>query len=192
MRFALICFILMMASSLRAGILVSYTSTPLSGGLVAYDIYLQDDTNNPGVWFAQEWSFTGNIQQTLAFGSTVVSKESDAILYNSIPGSGYVLLQDTWVGSAWTNFPPPSPNPLDQLGTFSFSAGTDAANKVATVLLAHIVADGPVQYSGLSTKSGLTAFVPASGVLVVPEPSTIICLISGLICAGVYLVYKKS
>jgi len=166
----------------RATVLVTYDATPLASGATAYDLYFNDDSGVDGSWFAQNWTFTGDIQQKLAFGINAVSKEVDANTYDALQGSGsgYKKLEDSWVGAAFTVFPldnsqtPPPPNPLEQSGLFQVAGGTDAANKLSKVLFVHLVADGPIAYSGSIARTGSAVLLPFSGVLAVPEPSSIV------------------
>ncbi|MGD9644236.1 MAG: hypothetical protein AB7U73_00900, partial [Pirellulales bacterium] len=168
-----------LAAPLSAAPLVTYTVTPLPGGLAAYDLYFEEDTGAAVTWFAQKWSFTGDIKQTLAFGTVPVMKEADANTYDALQvnGSNYKKLEDTWVGAAFVAFPldtdldPPPPNPLDEPGLFEVSSATDPTNKLSQVLFAHIVASGPVQYEGKIALSGSSQFFDQAGTLAIPEPS---------------------
>jgi len=192
---------LAVVSPLQATVFLTYDATPLAGGAIAYDLYFDDDSGVAGTWFAQNWTFTGDIQQTLAFGINTVSKEVDANTFDALQGvgSGYKKLEDTWVGAGFAAFPldanqnPPPPNPLDQPGLFGVSAGSDPGNKLSKVLFVHIVADEPVAYSGNIARSGSTEFLPFSGVLAVPEPSSLaLGAVGGLAIAGLVRRRRKS
>jgi hypothetical protein len=173
---------LVIASSAHATVLVTYDATPLANGATAYDLYFTDDSGVDGSWFAQNWTFAGDIKQRLAFGITAITKEAEADTYDALQGSGsgYKKLEDTWVGAAFTVFPldtsqtPSPPNPLEQPGLFKATAGSDAANKLSKVLFVHLVAEGPVSYSGSIARTGASGLIPFSGVLAVPEPSSIV------------------
>lgn len=191
---------LAIAPRAQATVFLTYDITPLAGGAIAYDLYFNDDSGIDGTWFAQNWTFEGDIQQKLAFGINTVSKEVDADTFDALQnvGSGYKKLEDTWVGAAFTTFPldtvhiPPPPNPLDQPGLFGVTAGTDPSNKLSTTLFVHLVANGPITYSGNIARSGSSQFLPFSGVLAVPEPSSIaLATLGGLAIATVAIRRRK-
>jgi hypothetical protein len=190
---------LVVGSPLQATVFLTYDATPLAGGAVAYDLYFNDDSATEGTWFAQNWTFSGDIKQTLAFSITPVSKEADANNYDALQfaGSLYKKLEDTWVGGGFTAFPsdtsqiPPPPNPLEQPGLFSVTAGSDAANKLSKVLFVHLVADGPISYSGSIARTGVDGLIPFSGVLAVPEPSSVVLGGLGALAVGFVAMRRR-
>ena len=174
--------------------IVTHTTTPLGGGLNAYDVYLSDIAATS--WFVDSLTFTGAIQQQLAFGTIGVSKEADANTFNGL--GGYVKSTDTWVGSDWANFLKGSP--IDALNEFSLTAGSSAGTSLSKILVAHIVAAGDVQYSGYVfniNTAGMNPDTPMSGgmlvagILAVPEPAGIVLCALGAIAVGLAGIQKK-
>ena len=175
--------------------LVTHTTTPLGGGWSAYDVYLSDTLATS--WFVDSLTFTGAIQQQLAFGAVSVSKESDA---NTFDGQGgYVKSSDTWVGSDWANFLKGSP--IDVLNEFSLTAGSPAGTTLSKILLAHIVAAGDVQYSGyvfnvntagMNPDSPMSGGMLVAGTLAVPEPAGIVLGALSAIAVGLAGLRKRS
>jgi hypothetical protein len=191
---------LVIGSPLQATVFLTYNTTPLANGAIAYDLYFNDDSPVEGSWFAQDWTFTGDIQQKLAFGFTSVTKEAEANTFDALQGSGsgYKKLEDTWVGGAFTTFPvdssqiPPPANPLEQVGLFKVAGGTDPSNKLSQVLFVHLVANGPVSYTGSIARTGFSELLPFSGVLAVPEPSSMVLgACGGLAMAGVAIGRRR-
>lgn len=192
---------LVLGSPLQATVFLTYNTTPLANGATAYDLYFNDDSAVEGSWFAQDWTFTGDIQQKLAFGFTSITKEADANIFDALQGSGsgYKKLEDTWVGAAFTAFPvdssqiPPPANPLEQVGLFKVAGGTDPSNKLSQVLFVHLVANGPISYTGSIARTGVTELLPFSGVLAVPEPSSMVLgAFAGLAAVGVAISRRKA
>lgn len=175
--------------------IVTHATTPLAGGLNAYDVYLSDTSATS--WFVASLTFTGAIQQQLAFGTIGVSKEADANTFNGL--GGYVKSADTWVGNDWANFLKGSP--IDALNEFSLTAGSSAGTTLSKILVAHIVAAGEVQYSGYVfniNTAGMNPDTPMSGgmlvagILAVPEPEGIVLGMLGAIAVGLAGLLKKS
>jgi hypothetical protein len=193
---------------------ITVQATNLGGGLVAYDIGLDDPNIEPdspfgvapGGVYQVDMTFTGNINQLLAFPGSLkigVNTDTDAKNWSIVPGSGYDMNLDTWVYSnQFTSYlDPVNHQPLTGFafqaiegpGSFhivlnSGAVSTGGELKLDTVTLLHIVASGPIEYSGdIARGIGGTAY-PYSyqGVINVPEPGTFILLAIGtaaLVCS---------
>ncbi|MGD9647197.1 MAG: PEP-CTERM sorting domain-containing protein [Pirellulales bacterium] len=155
--------------------IVTSLVTDLGGGLSAYDVYLDDPGSDAKAWFVTDFEFTGDIRQILAFGTLAASRESEA---SSLDGlGGYLKPNDTWIGAAWSDFP--SPGIVDTPGLFAITGGTGGGSAYTKVLLAHIVAEGSVDYAGRISRYTVPNGLEVSGTLAVPEPATGVLLASG-------------
>jgi len=155
------------------------TTTNLGGGLTAYDVSLVDPSNQTGTFFLDQLTFSGSISQITAFAKNVDS-EADATFYAGIPAPGYDKLTDSYFLAPFVDNPAP-PGILQTATTFSITGGSAPGQLVVSAPVAHIVATGPVAYSGVVSRGDQSDSVDyeVSGVLAVPEPATWMLLALG-------------
>jgi hypothetical protein len=133
-----------------------YTATDLGGGLTEYIFTLDASSeSSAGAFGTTSLTFTGNIQQQLAFGAVHVHDEMNANIWDANPGALYSKELDTWLYDGWSSIAPDDTNmsatsPAQPLTgqPIILSLGSGTVPVVAKDLI-RIVAIGDVHWDGL-------------------------------------------
>jgi len=129
------------------------TGAPSAGtGLFVYTFTLYGNDGVDASFATTTLTFTGAIQQTKAFFSIDVNDEANALLFEGVPGSGYIASLDTWMYDGWQGI---APGDTDVTGTtvvMSVGSGTTTLYQSKDVV--RIVAAGDVQWSGVFARQG--------------------------------------
>lgn len=157
-----------------------------NGGTNFYDVFLDDPGSSPASYAVTDFEFIGTLLNNKAFGVLDVNKEGDADTFAATVGSGFVKETDTWVGKSWTDFPGSGVTSSPTL--FQITAGTGGGSQHTKVLLAHIVATGNVDFSGMVSRAGQDYEI--QGTMAVPEPTTVALGACGALALAPILVRR--
>jgi hypothetical protein len=172
---------------------LTYTTTDLGSGLTGYDFSVHgNDAANSSFFVTITFAATSpgtatSLSQVKAFGAVTVNDQTNADTFNVTGGSGYSKALDTYVYNPFgANF---NGTPVETTTTYQFSAGTGGGSALNDSLLAHIVANGSITYTGTISRSGLDTNVSgtASAGAPVPEPASLGVLALG----GVALLARR-
>ncbi|MDP6544681.1 MAG: hypothetical protein QGH60_11870, partial [Phycisphaerae bacterium] len=131
------------------------TGAPSAGtGLFGYKFTVYGHDGADASFATTSLTFTGPIQQTLAFSSTNVDDEFFANTFEGIAGSGYIAALDTWIYQGWPLIAPGDTSLSGTTVVVSASSGTSTLYQSKDIL--HLVATGAVQWDGLFARQGKT------------------------------------
>jgi hypothetical protein len=131
------------------------TGAPSAGtGLFGYKFTLYGHDGADASFATTSLTFTGPIQQLLAFGSANVDDEFFANTFEGIAGSGYIAALDTWINQGWQLIAPGDTSLSGTPVVVSASSGTSTLYQSKDIL--HLVATGAVQWDGLFARRGKT------------------------------------
>ncbi|HEY4330058.1 MAG TPA: PEP-CTERM sorting domain-containing protein [Phycisphaerae bacterium] len=177
-RFLSIAFILALASAASAAPSISFTATPLTGGLTAYDFtFHSNDALNSSGFVSITFSSAAGINQVSSILGAVDSSTNAA----SLNGVGtYLQAPDSWFDTPWalngisiTNFTNGSVSGVGTTATtYGINAGSGTGSQITDALFAHIVSAGPVTWSGSLSRNGVDTPV-SGGTSAVPEPAAL-------------------
>jgi len=184
--------LLMVVSAVSAAPSLSFTSTDVGGGLMAYDFFV---SGNDGLMasYATTLYFLADagstINQMMVFGALAVDTEPNATTYdgNAVVPPPYSKAKDTWVYSPFGENPIPGTSPRDgtvitgiRQGTnwFEFALATGAGSlKGDNTPVLHLVAGGLLKGTWTGTISRASVQYPTAGAY--PEPATMALLSIG-------------
>jgi hypothetical protein len=131
------------------------TGDPSAGtGLFQYKFTVYGHDGVDASFATTSLTFTGPIQQLLAFGASDVDDEFFANTFEGVAGSGYIAALDTWMYLGWQ---PIAPGDTSLSGTTVIvSAGSGTSTLYQSKDVLRVVATGDVQWGGLFARRGKT------------------------------------
>jgi hypothetical protein len=131
------------------------TGDPSAGtGLFQYKFTVYGHDGDDASFATTSLTFTGPIQQLLAFGSANVDDEFFANTFEGIEGSGYIAALDTWMYLGWQLIAPSDTSLSGTTVVVSAGSGTSTLYQSKDIL--RVVATGAVQWDGLFARQGKT------------------------------------
>ncbi|MDP6545926.1 MAG: Ig-like domain-containing protein, partial [Phycisphaerae bacterium] len=131
------------------------TGDPSAGtGLFQYKFTVYGHDGDDASFATTSLTFTGPIQQLLAFGSANADDEFFANTFEGIEGSGYIAALDTWIYQGWQLIAPSDTSLSGTTVVVSAGSGTSTLYQSKDIL--RVVATGAVQWDGLFARQGKT------------------------------------
>jgi hypothetical protein len=131
------------------------TGDPSAGtGLFQYKFTVYGHDGADASFATTSLTFTGPIQQLLAFGSANADDEFFANTFEGIEGSGYIAALDTWIYQGWQLIAPSDTSLSGTTVVVSAGSGTSTLYQSKDIL--RVVATGAVQWDGLFARRGKT------------------------------------
>ncbi len=165
----------------QAAFVLNYTVVDLTGGVYGTTIGVSDGASL-GAW-GIDITILGaggiTIQQVKAYGAVQVDVEADADIYDPIGAANYDKELDTWVYDPLAEI---GGGIVDAANSFRAQVGHTAGDHGDTDVL-YVVTTGGTGTLSYSTQGGIghgeTEYTNISGSIPVPEPVTMLILLSG-------------